>query len=198
VLARPSGLTRVLWATTLLSALVLLAGAGIFLFGKRGAAPAAAPDAGSITGAVAPIVAPDGMIIVSDSAGNPSFFVDRKAVTNRQYAELIPSHKYDLADADKPALGVSYDYAVEYARLRGKRLLRTVEWPLALDTLGFTPAGMRTWEWVDDGAGTQAQESVRRVNNGVAMRSAAGDKTVTFRLASDLSGGIPPGAGTKP
>ena len=82
--------------------------------------------------------------------------------------------------------GVSFDYAKTYAKMRGKRLLRDDEWTAALDTLGFAPAGMRTWEWVDDGKAEAKQRPVRRVNEGKATRKPAGGKDITFRLAQDL------------
>ncbi|MNC98250.1 hypothetical protein D3C83_161530 [compost metagenome] len=71
--------------------------------------------------------------------------------------------------------------------MRGKRLLDADEWQRALDTLGFVPAGMRMWEWIDDDAPTAKVRSVRRVNDGKATRKPAGDKETTFRLAQDLS-----------
>jgi hypothetical protein len=79
---------------------------------------------------------------------------------------------------------VTFDAARGYAKQRGKRLLRADEWPPARDTLGFIPAGMRTWEWVDDGKDGK-DHSVRRVPDDAAKRKSTDDRDVTFRLAED-------------
>jgi formylglycine-generating enzyme required for sulfatase activity len=125
------------------------------------------------------------MLAVRDASGKVVFFVDRVPVSNRAYAELIRSHRYAKGAADRPVTGVSHDYAQAYAKMRGKRLVRDGEWQAALDTLGFVPAGMTTWEWVEDGKPDAKDRPVRRVNEGTDRRNPAGGKEITFRLAKD-------------
>jgi serine/threonine-protein kinase len=179
-------------ATTVFSVLVFFVGAGLNLLVPR-PEPALAPgrDAGVPArpdavppppdGAVA--LAIDAMLLVRDGAGRPLVHVDRNPVTNRAYAEVVKAHRYAPADADRPVTGVSFDEARNFAKTRGKRLLRPDEWEPALDTLGFIPAGMRTWEWIDDGRDDARDHAVRRVPDGAARRRATDDKDVTFRLA---------------
>jgi hypothetical protein len=189
-----------LWVVTAISALVFLLGAGLTVRDRLAAseprvAVAPLPDAGARVVQVqepdaappAPTVPPEGMLLVRDQAGAPAFFVDRLPVSHRQYAELVRTHRHKAAEADRPVTGVSFDAARDYARARGKRLLHADEWPAALDTLGFVPAGMRTWEWVDDGLPTAKLRPIRRVNDGNGQRSGTGNAATTFRLAQDLS-----------
>jgi serine/threonine-protein kinase len=197
----PPRSTTWLWAVTALSLMVFLAGLGLTVLDRQQSATAAvAPDPpvdAPAVAAAAPVadappaappepVAPEGMLLVRDAEGKPAFFVGRTPVSNREYGELIRSHKYKKADADRPVTGVSFDYARTYARMRGMRLLGVDEWKTALDTFGFVPAGMRTWEWVDDGKDEAKKRPVRRVNEGKDTRKPSGDKTITFRLAKDL------------
>jgi hypothetical protein len=149
-------------------------------------APAPPPAVDAAPAPPAEPTPPEGMILVRDAQGKPAFFVARTPVSNREYADLIRSHRYAKKDADRPVTGVSFDYARAYARMRGLRLLRVEEWKTALDTFGFVPAGMTSWEWVDDGKPEARRRPVRRVNDGKDLRKPAGHKTITFRLAKDL------------
>jgi serine/threonine-protein kinase len=193
-----------LWALTALSVLAFLVGVGVTAVDlirqpERSAAAATSVDARPVVvvtppplqrpdaGVVSALAAPDGMIVVRDPNGQAQFFVDRLPVSHRQFAAFVKSHKIPSGEADRPVTSVSFDAARGYARQRGKRLLRIDEWQSALDTLGFVPAGMRTWEWVDDGVAKPKTRPVRRVNDGREQRKPAGDKTTTFRLAQDLS-----------
>ncbi len=190
-----------LWVLTAISSLVFLVGAGLTIVDRvRAAEPSALasprPDGGPV--ALAPPVTipdaqapeppapPEGMLLVRDAAGKPSFFVDRLPVSHRQYAELFDNFKHSRGNADRPVTRISFEEARTYAKLRGTRLVRVDERQPALDTLGFVPAGMSTWEWVDDGAASSKLRPVRRVNDGKARRKPGGDKNTTFRLAQDL------------
>jgi serine/threonine-protein kinase len=195
-----------LWGVTAVSLAIFVTGLGLRVFARR-EAPAATlpPGAGPVETPVAAApppapadageqaapppaepAAPEGMILVRDASGKPLLFVDRAPVTHRAYAELIRSHRFARSAADRPVTGVSHDYAKAYAKMRGKRLLRDSEWQPALDTLGFVPAGMRTWEWIDDGREEAKDRPVRRVNEGADRRKPSGGKNITFRLAKDL------------
>ncbi len=96
---------------------------------------------------------------------------------------MVKSHRYAATDADRPATGISFESAKNFAKWSGKRLLRADEWQPALETLGFIPAGMRTWEWVDDGRDDARDHPVRRVPDGAARRKSTDARDVTFRLA---------------
>jgi hypothetical protein len=115
------------------------------------------------------------------------FYVDRAPVSNAEYAQFIAKHKFLKKDAKRPVTDVPYDYAVEYARFRKKRLLRADEWDAAIATPTFVPAGMKLTEWVDDG-GKGADRPVRGVNGKAARVKPEGDPTITFRLAQDAAG----------
>jgi serine/threonine-protein kinase len=187
-----------LWLVSLASMAVLAAGLGLtVLGGRRSATAALPPDAGTAVPdapararppeapAPAPAVDPHaGMLAVARASGK-ALWVDRLPVANRAYAELTRGHRYAPEDADKPVVGVSFEAARAYARARGRRLLRPDEWPAARDTLGFIPAGMRIWEWVDDGAPGAKERPVWRVPDERARKKAAGERDVTFRLALD-------------
>jgi eukaryotic-like serine/threonine-protein kinase len=191
------GPARLLWALTLVSVAVFCTGAGLLLFGPRGqtAVAAAVPDAGVQVVAApdaapvsVPVVAPEppaGMLPVR-IGDRTAFFVDRFAVTNKQYAELIKTHKFPTAEKNSPVTNVSFEYAKAYAKMRGKRLVTAGEWDSVQLTNGFAPAGMKYWEWVDDGKPSDKQRPVRRPNGGESKRPATGDKVTTFRLAQDL------------
>ena len=119
-----------------------------------------------------------------------AFYVDRAPVTNAAYAQVFVKHKYAKKDAERPVVGVPYDYAVEYARHLHKRLVRASEWEAAIAVPSFVPAGMKLTEWIDDGssqAGSAADRGVRGVNGKAARKPPAGDATVTFRLAQDAT-----------
>ncbi|HKA88128.1 MAG TPA: serine/threonine-protein kinase [Haliangiales bacterium] len=159
-----------LWA---ILAFAALAGVGIWGLGRREPAPAPPPGT----------TVPAGMVLIMDGDGaKPVCFVDRAAVTNRAYAEIVPSHVYAAADADKPVVGIPFDRAKEYAHQRERRLVYAQEWPLLREAV---VAPGRLWEWVDDGT-TGRDRAVRRADGGgEERRKIAGDKTVTFRLALD-------------
>jgi eukaryotic-like serine/threonine-protein kinase len=191
----PSGVNRLLWVLTAICLAVFAAGVVVYWRSGRGtqaaapppadAAPPAPIDAGPPTPPPIPPT-PDGMLLVPAIGGKPAFFVDRTVVTNTDYKALIRSHQFKKGDKDKPVTGIPFDYASSFARLKGKRLLRVDEWPRALAADGFTPPGMKLWEWLDDGNETPADRPVARAPSGQARRGKAGDKSTTFRLAQDL------------
>jgi serine/threonine-protein kinase len=159
-----------IWAVAVAAGLAGLATWG--LSKREPAAPTPPPSA----------IVPAGMILAKDG-GRPVCFVDRAVVTNRAYAEMVPSHTFAPGDADNPAVAIAFDKAKEYARLRGRRLVYGEEWPLLRELV--TPPG-KLWEWVDDGT-TGKDRAVRRADGGgEGRRAATGDKNVTFRLAVDL------------
>ena len=82
-------------------------------------------------------------------------------------------------------LGASFANAQAYATAQGKRLLRADEWEAAEGTAGFAPAGMTTWEWVDDGVAAKKDRAVRRQDKS-DRRPVRGAPDVAFRLARDL------------
>jgi serine/threonine-protein kinase len=180
---------------TAASALIFLVGLGLLLFGPMPSRPAPlaapVPDAGPARADAAVLVdvarlPPAGMLLVPAEGKRPAFYVDRAPVSNKAYAEFKPTHKFAAKAADQPVTGVSYDYAAEYARFRGGRLVRVGEFDAAAAVPSFVPAGMRLFEWVDDGDETAATQNVRGVNGASSRKKAAGDATVTFRIAKDL------------
>jgi formylglycine-generating enzyme required for sulfatase activity len=129
------------------------------------------------------------MLLVQGGVKVP-FYVDREPVSNAEYAQFRVQHKFAKKDAKRPVLGVPYDYALEYARFRHKRLIRAEEWDAAVATPSFVPAGMKIVEWLDDGsgsAGSAADRAVRGVNGKAARKPPTGDQTTTFRLAQDAT-----------
>jgi serine/threonine-protein kinase len=146
------------------------------------AAPLAAADAAPPPGPVVPA----GMLLVQALELEHPFFVSRVAVTNAEYAEWQVRHRFAPKDADRPVTDIPYDYAVAYAKARGARLVRASEWDSAIATPSFVPPGMKLWEWVDEGDTDRKVRAVRGVNQRDEFRKAAGDATVTFRLARDL------------
>jgi serine/threonine-protein kinase len=145
------------------------------------AAPAEPAETPAVPPAQPPPVAPAGMLLVSDSRGRPAFFVARHAVTHRELQRRVRGHKFKAEEADRPAVGVSWEEATSYATSEGARLLRPDEWALALDTPGFVPPGMKLVEWIADGPG-----AVRGVRDSGEHKSPKGDGSTTFRLARDL------------
>ena len=198
--------SRALVVITVLSLLIFLTGLGLLLFGPRPERPAlvVAPAASAADAEVAKAAPPDASTMIETGKPPPAgmllvqhgvavaFYVDRAPVSNAEYARFSVRHKYARKDADRPVVDVPYDYAVEYARSQGKRLVRASEWDAAVATPSFVPAGMKLVEWIDDGsgkAGSAADRGVRGVNGSAARKPPAGDVSTTFRLAKDASGG---------
>ncbi len=170
VLAPPKRSRAWLWVAVALAA---LAGLGVWGLGKHGPAPQPPPPPS--------VTVPPGMVLIQDG-GKLVCFVDRAAVTNRAYAEMVPSHVFAAAEADRPVVGIPFDKAKEYAHLRDRRLVYAQEWPLLREAV---VAPGRLWEWVDDGTTGKDRAARRADGGGEDRRKATGDRTVTFRLAQD-------------
>jgi hypothetical protein len=173
--------------------------AGLFMFvrswppaGEQGAmlavdaGEAPLPDSGVTLVETELATVPPGMLLVTGEGLTSPFFVARAAVSNAEYAQWQVRHKFATKDADRPVTGIPYDYAAQYARARGGRLLRADEWDHAIVTPSFVPAGMKLWEWVDEGDRDRKLRAVRGVTDRDEFRKVSGDATVTFRLAQDI------------
>ena len=103
-------------------------------------------------------------------------------------AGIEDHHAAQPPESTQPVVDVGFQEARAYAAKLKKRLLTPDEWELAIVTVGFTPAGMLLWEWVDDGGKQTAgkQRPVRKAPMGAKLRDVRGWKDVTFRLAMDL------------
>lgn len=60
-----------------------------------------------------------------------AFFVDRYEVTNGQYRQFDPGHRFPPGGEDFPVTDVTWDEALAYARWAGKRLPTEEEWEKA-------------------------------------------------------------------
>jgi serine/threonine-protein kinase len=188
--------SRLLMVVTALSVGVFLTGLGLLLFGpipERALAPPPPPpdagpppavaDAGILVDTSRP--PPLGMLLVPGAGARAAFWVDRAPISNKSYAEFFPKHRYAKKDAERPVVGVSFEYAQAYARFRGKRLVRVDEFDAAAEVASFVPAGMKLFEWVDDDGATGPSRTARGVSGRRVKKKASGDGTVTFRLAKD-------------
>lgn len=89
---------------------MVLIPAGEFTFGTADRAPDEAPKA---------------------TINLPAFFIDKTEVTNIQYQEVVKDHKFPAGQEDFPVTGVSWNDAVRFASLSGKRLPTEQEWEKA-------------------------------------------------------------------
>ncbi len=189
---------RWLIAVTVASVAVFLVGLGLLLFGPLPSLANLAPDAG-VLGAIAtdatPTVSPalpeppPGMLLLTDTSGNPRLFVAAAPVEHGDYSALFPTQKRLLGSARanaRPVRSVAFKYAQAYARAKDARLLSPEEWAAAAELEGFEHAGPRLWEWVNDG--TTGVSAPRPVTGpaGIERRPPVAHSDVTFRLARDL------------
>lgn len=61
----------------------------------------------------------------------PDFYIDKFEVTNAQFQEVFPNHKFQESEANLPVSGVSWNRATQYAEAVGKRLPTEEEWEKA-------------------------------------------------------------------
>jgi tRNA A-37 threonylcarbamoyl transferase component Bud32 len=194
-LAPRPGLPRWVIAATILSALLLAAGAVVYVMRGGDRAPAAPGSAAPASPDAAPAppdavpppaepVPPEGMALVKRADGSPWFFVDREPVRHGAYAQVFPKQKKPSPALDaQPVTGVAYNFARAYAQSAERRLLSAAEYDAALTTAGVEAAPAPLWEWVDEG--DDARRTVRAPGK-TARRAQTGQKDVTFRLAADL------------
>ena len=196
--------SRLLVATTVISALIFVVGLGLLLFGPMPEGPAAAPSTSTVDAAVGavperPVDAgvavkkipepPDGMFLVQKSDGTPWFFAARRTVTHGEYAAVFPNQKKPSKRLrNRPVTKVSFAFAQSFAEAQNKRLLSAAEWEAAAKSSEFvTDKKLSEWLAPDDGsANPRAKSQLVRSRKGTDKRKARGDKDITFRLAADL------------
>ncbi|MBI3929823.1 MAG: SUMF1/EgtB/PvdO family nonheme iron enzyme [Armatimonadetes bacterium] len=61
----------------------------------------------------------------------PAFYVDRTEVTNAQYRQVFPDHRFPAGQEQHPVTGVTRDEAEKYLKAVGKRLPTCAEWEKA-------------------------------------------------------------------
>lgn len=188
-----------LLVVTILSALLLGAGAVVYFTGGGGgddaAGPAPAPALADAAIATPPApdaapapprpTPPEGMALVTRPDGTPWFFVDVRPVTHGEFAKVFPKQKKPSPKLDPaPVTGVAYNFARAYAQAADKRLLRADEFEAALATDGVVaPAGL--WEWVDADGTPKGRNEVRAPGKR-ETRAQTGHKDVGFRLAQEI------------
>ena len=89
---------------------MVLVPAGEFIFGASDRAPDEAPQT---------------------KLDIPAFYIDKTEVTNAQYKLALPDHKFPVGQEEFPVGGVSWNDAMRYASLVGKRLPTEREWEKA-------------------------------------------------------------------
>jgi formylglycine-generating enzyme required for sulfatase activity len=61
----------------------------------------------------------------------PAFYIDKTEVTNAQYKAVFPDHEFAKGQEDMPVTNVSWNEAMKFASLVGKRLPTEREWEKA-------------------------------------------------------------------
>ena len=89
---------------------MVLIPAGEFIFGADDRAPDEAPKA---------------------KLELPAYYIDKTEVTNAQYQALVKDHKFPAGQEEFPVTGVSWNDAVRFASMSGKRLPTEREWEKA-------------------------------------------------------------------
>lgn len=89
---------------------MVLIPAGEFIFGADDRAPDEAPKA---------------------TINLPAFYIDKTEVTNAQYQAVFKDHKFPAGQEDFPVTGVSWNDAMRFASMSGKRLPTEKEWEKA-------------------------------------------------------------------
>ncbi len=124
---------------------------------------------------------PAGMVLIRRGDGSPWFYVDKRPVTERAYAQVFGDHPQS-GDPDGAVVLVSYDGARSFARTRSGRLLRNEEWDAATATPGVVVSD-RNFEWVESPEGSR---TIRQRGKTEVRDSGAGQGDVTFRVARDF------------
>lgn len=124
---------------------------------------------------------PAGMVLIRRSDGSPWFYVDKRPVTERAYAQVFGDHPQS-GDPEGAVVLVSYDGARSFARTRAGRLLRNEEWDAATATPGVVVSD-RNFEWVESPEGSR---TIRQRGKTEVRDSGAGQGDVTFRVARDF------------
>lgn len=61
----------------------------------------------------------------------PAFYIDKTEVTNAEFKKVFPEHTFPPGQEDFPVTGVSWNEAMRFASLSGKRLPTEQEWEKA-------------------------------------------------------------------
>ncbi len=185
---------------TIFSALVLLAGAGLYFFGPLPTSATPSPvvnapiDAGTpiaksphADARPAPLVAPEGMLIIYPDEREKSFFISKSLVRYADYSAIFPREKRPTTNSKRqnaPVDGLKLDKAQSYARVKGARLPTLAEWQAAKLHQDFSTQA-RVSEWLADEATGEAPSTIS--NSGkLTKRRSKGYKSVGFRLVIDL------------
>ncbi len=199
MLVRPRR-SKLLVTTTILSALILLVGAGLFLFGPMPSVHSEAANSIADAAPVPTVVTPDatppapkipeGMLPLPASDAHPAIYISKRMVTHAEFVALFPNEKTltrgtkKEPKAGRPVVGVEFSAAQAFARTQGGRLPSTIELASALGLAGEDSAGFETskalWEWLEeDGPKTGNHQGQTRT------RKARGYKNVSFRVVLD-------------
>ncbi|MCP4447823.1 MAG: serine/threonine protein kinase [Myxococcales bacterium] len=197
--------SKVLDATTVVSAAVFIVGLVLYLAGPMPSPSAAAPlqvaaDTAPIAvvalppdAAPAPPEAPLGTFLIPASSLHKAIFMSKDLVTHEEFAAIFPNQKKPTkkkSRALKPASGVEFSYARAYAQSKGARLPTPEEYTAALAMRSEDDSVMATskslWEWLDDGAkGSQAMRQTGNAKGAIRAWRSRAKKNIGFRLVID-------------
>ncbi|MBL4637087.1 MAG: SUMF1/EgtB/PvdO family nonheme iron enzyme, partial [Kofleriaceae bacterium] len=185
---------------TIFSALVLLAGAGLYFFGPLPTAATPTPvvnvpiDAGvPIAKAVltdarpAPLAAPEGMLVIHPDEREKVFYISKSLVRYADYSAIFPREKRPTQNSKRqnaPVDGLKLNNAQSYARVKGGRLPTLAEWQAAKLHEDFSTQA-RVSEWLADEASGEAPSTISNTGK-LTKRRSKGYKSVGFRLVIDL------------
>lgn len=193
----PSPLLKLL---TIVSAIVLLAGAALYFFGPM-PSPASPEttqqvviDAGIKTteklipdARPAPLVAPEGMLVIHPDQPEQAFFISEYPVRYGEYSSIFPREKPPSKNAKRQKAAVDRltpAKANSYAHIKGARLPTEQEWRAAQVHKGYqTPARFSEWLAGSDDKSPTTIDSAGKLNK----RRAKAYLKVGFRLVIDPS-----------
>jgi len=194
--SKPSAALKFL---TIFSGLVLLAGAGLYVFGPLPTAARPVPvatiaiDAGVPVKAPtpdarpAPLVAPEGMLVIFPDEREKSFFISKSLVRYADYSAIFPREKRPTKNSKRqnaPVDSLKLNKAQSYARVKGARLPTLAEWQAAKLHEDFSTQA-RVSEWLADEATGEAPSTISNTGK-LTKRRSKGYKSVGFRLVIDL------------